>query len=1598
MSGQPRGFSYGYFYRREIDPSGGQLWATQNGFDIYNFRGGNVGINQTTPQYTLDVNGSLRATTIIDKDLSSGLSGQVLKSTATGIKWSSDAGTDISGGSVFGNYLYWDTTDTPPRWDIGGTSNIKIGSNSGSNNQGTGSIAIGFAAGRTGQGSNSIAIGALAGQTNQHTRSIILNAGGTDISSFNTDALYINPIRNSTGSSNQFNSLYYNATSKEVSYLPNEYINVKTYGAVGDGVTDDTAAIQNAINANAGKSIFFPQGTYDISGTLTITSADTLLVGTGYSTSIIRQRTNTTILYFTPPNITVSNISGNGIMNLELTYSNPALLTNPNIPAIWLQRQNKFLINNVWVSSSQQALKITGSFSTDITCFHTNDSTSQPFLSGSSIILIENDYFASGSGGYTTLPAGVINFTDCQLRGARLGSGSSPPYHTKEYAIYGKQMDGISFVNCYFGNVDNHFIAYPDTFTDPSGVVYYDYIQNVSFTACYLDSTGLNANWITQRSLIVKNQNRFSVVYNIKYSNCFINVDRNIVYVDFDNSGGLAPITSPIIQISNCVLDFFNSPLTKRYTDFSFIKTVSPFTGGTIMLNNNNFNGENARTLTGGQAIDVSGIYSLIATGNTFRITTDASSNNCSLFYYTGSNNTVNLTGNHHITFTNQPDISFNTGATITNASIIGNTSLSTSSNNMWDYIRLPTNNIAIGNTAGCNNVGSGAIAIGSSAGFIGQGSNAIAIGFQAGQSNKASSSIAIGFQAGLSCEALEAIAIGNQAGQLNQGTYSVAIGSFTGNVNQSSGAVALGISAGRTTQGTNAIAIGVSAGRSNQQQQAIAIGESAGSTNQGTSAIAIGQGAGQSNQATFAIAIGGNSGTISQGRSAIAIGNASGDNNQSSGAIALGSSAGRTAQGTNAIAIGVTAGQQTQGSNALSIGVNAGQINQGSAGIAMGNNAGSNNQGTNAIAIGNNAGLNQQNQGATSIGCNAGNSNQGTQSIAIGNSAGQINQGSAGIAIGVAAGQTNQGTNAIAIGNVAGQSNQSSNAIAIGISAGLSNQSLNAIAIGSSAGISGEGINTVAIGANAGRESMGQNSVAIGSAAGQSFQGTNAVAIGANAGLGTQGSNSVAIGNGAGQVGQGINSVAVGFTAGSNAQASQGTAFGYGAGRNTQQINGVAIGYFAGRETQGTGAIAIGTNAGLTVQGQTAVAIGSNAGTNTQATGAIAIGREAGCNNQGFNAIAIGFQSALFTQGSNAIAIGALAGCNSQGTNAIAIGQNAGCNNQGTSAIAIGTSAGLSGENSNAIAIGSFAGACNQGTNAISMGFTAGQTNQSSGAIAIGVFAGQFTQGLSAIAIGPSAAQSNQGTNAIAIGVAAGVSNQGTNAIAIGQNAGRGTQGTLAIAIGFQAGCNSQGSNSIAIGSNAGFTGQSNNCIAIGALAGQTGQLNNTIIINALGTDVSSINANACYIAPIRAATFTNTLGYDINSREVVYASKTFVIDHPLNKSKYLQHACLEGPEAGVYYRGKGEIINNEYTTVELPKYVSNIASELTVYVTHIYDGKVKSYSAGEIESNTFKVYGENGRFNWMVLGMRQSILVEPSKEDYILRGDGPYTYLTKK
>ena len=74
------------------------------------------------------------------------------------------------------------------------------------------------------------------------------------------------------------------AVARTVASKLNDTVSVKDFGAVGDGTTDDTVAIQNAINytgSKLGGTILLPAGSYKITSTLSCLYPNILFVGDG---------------------------------------------------------------------------------------------------------------------------------------------------------------------------------------------------------------------------------------------------------------------------------------------------------------------------------------------------------------------------------------------------------------------------------------------------------------------------------------------------------------------------------------------------------------------------------------------------------------------------------------------------------------------------------------------------------------------------------------------------------------------------------------------------------------------------------------------------------------------------------------------------------------------------------------------------------------------------------------------------------------------------------------------------------------------------------------------------------------------------------------------------------------------------------------------------------------------------------------------------------------------------------------------------------------------------------------------------------------------
>ena len=921
-------------------------------------------------------------------------------------------------------------------------------------------------------------------------------------------------------------------------------------------------------------------------------------------------------------------------------------------------------------------------------------------------------------------------------------------------------------------------------------------------------------------------------------------------------------------------------------------------------------------------------------------------------------------------------------------------------------------------------------------------------------------STITLGDQAGAITQGSNAVAVGAAAGYSNQGVSAVAIGPQAGYSNQGVSAVAVGVAAGFSTQQSNAVAIGYNAGYVYQGSTSIAIGAYAGYNNQSTATIvlnATGVPLNTTYPSSFYAAPVRNDTTLStyvihynpdtkeiswNSESSIPVGGSNyGDYLYYNGTqwivgystISLGDQAGAITQGTSAVALGAAAGYINQGVSAVAVGAQAGYSNQGVSAVAVGAQAGYSNQGVSTIAIGVQAGFSTQQQLAVAVGSLAGYGNQGSNSVAIGTSAGYINQSTQAIAIGLNAGYINQGANSIAIGAYAGSSNQSTNTIVINAT-GLPlstiypssfyiapirndntisnavlqyNRSTNevvwnygnpiltvnfTVAVGGTTTISGlpnsiaysyNGVNWFGVGASVfpngpglsvswngalwvvGGEDSSNTSATMGysadgihwtSVTSSPFT-TNCYCSAYNGSLWLAGGNSSSADNTLAYSYNGINWTGLGliFSASGYDVAWNGNlwvACGTDGTGRTLQYSYDGIYWYNCIQTVGATTLFPSTVYCIAWNGTMWVAGGFVTGSNNYSLA---------YSYDGINWVQATTQ--FFTTSCTCVAWNGymwVAGGTSSGYNLCysydgktwtSANNNifsTHCNSitwNGTIWIAAGL------DTTNTLAYSS------DGINWFGLGKDLfGSSNGQGG---WGIASRNTLPYIGSDTIPFSRAST------ISYGAGAGVYRQSAQAVAIGYNAGASTQGAYSI--------------------------------AIGAYAGQKYQSTATIVLNARGTPLNTLLPSSFYVAPIRFdPTISSILTYNSTTMEVAYTSKTFVIDHPKDLSKYLVHACLEGPEAGVYYRGTGTIADLESSAViTLPDYVDALAVDLTVQVTPIYNGSVRMLNASCVSDNKFTVYGDSGDFYWHVYGRRLAIAVEPEKSSVVVNGDGPYRWI---
>jgi hypothetical protein len=137
------------------------------------------------------------------------------------------------------------------------------------------------------------------------------------------------------------------AVTRTVKAKLQETVSVKDFGAVGDGVTDDTAAIQAALDSGA-KLILLPRGDYKITSTLTIPTS-VILRGDGINNTQISNDSNT--FAFTLTNCIGSGIEGIYIYSVGTDGAEKGILIEQS--ATGNSRHN--FVRSCWFNGRQRA-------------------------------------------------------------------------------------------------------------------------------------------------------------------------------------------------------------------------------------------------------------------------------------------------------------------------------------------------------------------------------------------------------------------------------------------------------------------------------------------------------------------------------------------------------------------------------------------------------------------------------------------------------------------------------------------------------------------------------------------------------------------------------------------------------------------------------------------------------------------------------------------------------------------------------------------------------------------------------------------------------------------------------------------------------------------------------------------------------------------------------------------------------------------------------------------------------------------------------------------------------------------------------------------
>ncbi len=337
--------------------------------------------------------------------------------------------------------------------------------------------------------------------------------------------------------------------------LYTRFVTPEDYGAVGDGVTNDQAAIQNSINS--GYPVFFGRKNYRVTSTITVTD-NTKLIGSGAS-SIISTTSNIRILTVAGSDNTIDNLTFVG----NVTGADQTGIYVEGNVGLTLARNNNIIsncrLNNLTFGLYVRYTNITSSIHwgsvkviNTIAKFNTTGFylfTRAEYSSFSNCSSIDNTYGLDIQCGNVNWVGGQI--TDNTNTGVYIGTGANDGHGVISGALINHNVSNVSCVSVAGNFLFTGCMIYAGTVTLTTS-------NGVTFDGCEFDTTTITSTNATNTEI----QNcKFDTTPTITVTGVWPKLFNNkwmsaTTYDDIGNAtlvGGTVTVSSPLVKTNSII-------------------------------------------------------------------------------------------------------------------------------------------------------------------------------------------------------------------------------------------------------------------------------------------------------------------------------------------------------------------------------------------------------------------------------------------------------------------------------------------------------------------------------------------------------------------------------------------------------------------------------------------------------------------------------------------------------------------------------------------------------------------------------------------------------------------------------------------------------------------------------------------------------------------------------------------------------------------------------------------------------------------------------------------------------------------------------------